>query len=130
MPNFKMRYLLIVLVPLAVAGCVSAEDQRAMDQEKCSSFGFQPGTDSFAKCMMKQSAQRDDDDQRSLDRINAQEQRDKDRKATRRGNDSSIDTRPSYDRDGNPNFDTQGNYQGCNGIGCQVDNPDDDDNDN
>ncbi|WP_263486207.1 MULTISPECIES: hypothetical protein [unclassified Mesorhizobium] len=27
---------------------------------------------------------------------------------------------------GNPSFDTQGNYQGCNGIGCQVDAPDDD----
>lgn len=76
--------------------------------------------------MMKQNAQRDEDDQRYLDRLHAREQRDKDRKAARRNNDDSIDPRPSYDRDGNPNFDTQGNYQGCNGIGCSVDNPDDD----
>jgi hypothetical protein len=27
---------------------------------------------------------------------------------------------------GNPNFDKQGNYQGCHGIGCEVDTPDDD----
>ncbi|MBX3693432.1 DUF3011 domain-containing protein [Dokdonella sp.] len=35
-----------------------------------------------------------------------------------------IDTRPQFDRDGNPNFDVHGNYQGCHGLGCQVDNPD------
>ena len=127
MPKFKMRYLLIALVPLAAAGCVSVEDQRAMDQDKCASFGFQQGTDGFANCMMQQSTQRDYDEQRSLDRINAQEQRDRDRKKAHRRRDSYIDSRPSFDRDGNPNFDTQGNYQGCNGIGCQVDNPDDDD---
>lgn len=125
MPAFKARYLLLAFLPLAAAGCVSAEDQRAADQNKCASFGFQPGTDAFANCMMKQNAQRDEDDQRYLDRLHEREQRDKDRKAARRNNDDAIDTRPSYDRDGNPNFDTQGNYQGCNGIGCQVDNPDD-----
>ncbi|WP_435655886.1 hypothetical protein [Brucella pituitosa] len=42
--------------------------------------------------------------------------------------DQTIDTSPRYDRNGNPNFDTNGNYQGCNGIGCEVDNPDDNDN--
>jgi len=123
MPNFRMRYVLLAMVPLAVAGCVSAEDQRAMDQEKCSSFGYRPGTDSFADCMMKQSVQRDEDEQRFEDRM---ERRDRERREARRRQDDVIDTRPSYDRDGNPNFDTQGNYQGCRGIGCEVDNPDDD----
>lgn len=44
-----------------------------------------------------------------------------------RGRDHSqdIDPRPSFDRDGNPNFDTHGNWQGCHGMGCLVDNPDD-----
>ncbi|MHA6646098.1 hypothetical protein [Mesorhizobium sp. A623] len=127
MPNFKMRYVLLALVPLAVVGCVSTEEQRSMDQEKCASFGYAQGTDGFADCMMKQSSQRADDEQRSLDRMNAQEQRDRDRKEARRKRDSYVDTRPSYDKDGNPNFDTQGNYQGCNGVGCLVDNPGDDD---
>jgi len=36
----------------------------------------------------------------------------------------AIDDRPQFDKDGNPNFDTQGNYQGCHGEGCKVDNPD------
>jgi hypothetical protein len=40
--------------------------------------------------------------------------------------DRTVDDRPQYDREGNPNFDTQGNYQGCHGIGCEVDTPDDD----
>ncbi|WP_348639330.1 hypothetical protein [Aquamicrobium sp. LC103] len=100
-----------------------------MDQEKCASFGYRPGTDNFANCMMVQNSQRAEEEERSLDRMAAQEQRDRDRREARRRDDSDIDTRPSFDRDGNPNFDTQGNYQGCHGIGCEVDNPDDADDD-
>lgn len=36
----------------------------------------------------------------------------------------NIDTRPQFDKDGNPNFDTHGNWIGCHGMGCDVDNPD------
>lgn len=42
------------------------------------------------------------------------------------GGDRVIDTRPQFDRQGNPNFDTRGNYIGCHGMGCEVDQPDDD----
>ncbi|AZN68923.1 DUF3011 domain-containing protein [Acinetobacter haemolyticus] len=35
-----------------------------------------------------------------------------------------IDNRPQFDKDGNPNFDTHGNWIGCHGMGCEVDNPD------
>lgn len=38
--------------------------------------------------------------------------------------DHSVDTTPQFDKNGEPNFDTQGNYQGCHGVGCLVDNPD------
>lgn len=126
MPKPTFKLLPILFLPLVMAGCVSAEDQRAMDQDRCNSFGFQLGTDAFANCMMQQSALRDEDEQRSLDRIEAQERRDRERREARRANDSYIDPRPSFDRDGNPNFDTEGNYIGCHGIGCEVDNPDDD----
>lgn len=119
---------MIALVPLALAGCVSSEEQRSMDQDKCSSFGFEQGTTAFANCMMKQSAQRDENEQRFEDRVNEREQRNRDRKRRHRHNDD-IDYRPQYDKDGNPNFYTKGNYQGCHGIGCQVDNPDDDSDD-
>jgi hypothetical protein len=39
--------------------------------------------------------------------------------------DGTIDTRPQFDRQGNPNFDTRGRYIGCHGVGCEVDPPDD-----
>lgn len=35
-----------------------------------------------------------------------------------------FDSRPAFDKEGNPNFDTQGGYIGCHGVGCEVDNPD------
>ena len=126
MPKFIML-LSMFLLSMAVTGCVSVEDQRSMDQDKCSSFGYRPGTDRFADCMMEQSSQRAENEQRAQDRIAAQERRKRERRQARR-DDRNLDTRPSYDRDGNPNFDTKGNYQGCRGIGCEVDNPDDDDN--
>lgn len=124
MPKLTVKLLPFLLLALAAAGCVSTEDQRAMDTEKCSSFGFQPGTDAFATCMMRQDSQRAADEQRSLDRMEAQDRLNRDRQAAQRSDE--IDTRPSFDRDGNPNFDTDGNYIGCHGIGCEVDNPDDD----
>ena len=128
MPIFKMRYLLIALVPLALAGCVSAEDQRTTDQDKCASYGYQPGTNRFADCMMGQDRQRADDQRRTMDDLQRQDRRDRRRQRDLESTAGSnvIDDRPQYDKDGNPNFDTKGNYQGCNGIGCQVDNPDDD----
>lgn len=32
--------------------------------------------------------------------------------------DRVIDNRPQFDKDGNPNFDTHGNWIGCHGLGC------------
>lgn len=45
-----------------------------------------------------------------------------DKPASDSGSDA-IDTRPSFDKDGNPNFDTKGNWIGCHGAGCGVDAP-------
>ncbi len=52
---------------LLLAGCgPTAEQQAAMDaaqraadQQKCTGFGFAPGTDAFAHCMMGIASQRD-----------------------------------------------------------------------
>lgn len=123
MTKLKLRYLLLALVPLAVAGCVTDEE---IDQDKCSSFGFSPGSNAFANCMMEQSARREDELRRYTEERHAREERDRERKKERkRREQSQIDDRPQFDRDGNPNFDTEGNYQGCHGVGCDVDNPDD-----
>lgn len=123
MTSLKLRHILLAFVPLTVIGCVTADE---VNQDTCSSFGFRPGTDAFANCMMEQSARHEADEQRAQDRIYAQEQRDRERKRERRRREESqIDTRPQFDKDGNPNSDTQGNYVGCHGAGCEVDNPDD-----
>lgn len=34
-----------------------------------------------------------------------------------------VDTSPHFDKQGNPNYDTDGNYIGCHGVGCLVDAP-------
>lgn len=120
MKSFKFRHMLFALLPLAVAGCVTAEE---VDQDKCSSFGFRPGTDAFANCMMEQSARHDDEERRYMDGLHERQERER-KKERRRREESQIDTRPQFDKDGNPNFDTQGDYIGCHGVGCQVDNPD------
>lgn len=41
-----------------LTGCISVEQQRAMDQQRCQDFGFMPGTDAMANCMMNVSQQR------------------------------------------------------------------------
>ncbi|WP_434627911.1 hypothetical protein [Chromobacterium sp. CV08] len=43
----------------ALTACASPEEIRAMDQRTCTGYGFQPGTDNYANCMMKQSDKRD-----------------------------------------------------------------------
>ena len=129
MPKFRMRYVLVALLPLAVAGCISDEDQRAMDQDKCASYGYRPGSSRFADCMMERDQRRADDQRRTMESLEAQDRKDRRRRKELEASAkaSVIDDRPQYDKDGNPNFDTKGNYQGCHGIGCEVDNPDDDD---
>lgn len=42
----------------------------------------------------------------------------------RRSNNDYVDPTSRFDKDGNPNFDTDGNYQGAHGLGALVDNPD------
>jgi hypothetical protein len=76
-----------VALGLLLAGCVSPEKQRAMDQQTCAGYGFSPGTDSFANCMMTTAQKRQE--QRAADRrqqemnatIAAQAQRDRDAQA-------------------------------------------------
>lgn len=48
-----MRQLLTALpLALVLAACTTAAEQKAADEKKCQGYGFQPNTDSFAKCMM------------------------------------------------------------------------------
>ncbi|AUH51067.1 hypothetical protein CXB49_09705 [Chromobacterium sp. ATCC 53434] len=44
-----------------LTSCASPEEIRAMDQGACTGYGFQPGTDNYANCMMKQADKRQQD---------------------------------------------------------------------
>ncbi|MDI3306836.1 MAG: hypothetical protein QJR07_07000 [Acetobacteraceae bacterium] len=46
------------LLGLMLSGCVSEEQIAADDRAKCQSYGFQPGTDGFANCMMQRESAR------------------------------------------------------------------------
>jgi len=77
-----MRVVHVSVFAMAVAflaGCVSPEEQCAMDQRQCTGYGFAPGTDAFANCMMTTSQQRDA--QMAADRRAADERAAADRRA-------------------------------------------------
>ncbi len=65
MHAFVIPGLAITLSLLAACGPTPEEQaamaaaQRAADQNKCQGYGFQPGTDSFANCMMTTASQRE-----------------------------------------------------------------------
>jgi hypothetical protein len=43
----------LAVIAALLSGCgPTAAEQRAMDEQKCHSFGFQFGTDAFATCLM------------------------------------------------------------------------------
>jgi hypothetical protein len=52
--------LLLTGLILPLAGCQTPEQQIASDQDRCRGFGFVPGTDAFADCMMQTADRRDD----------------------------------------------------------------------
>ncbi|MGU3555132.1 hypothetical protein [Methylobacterium radiotolerans] len=43
---------------LGLAACVTPQERHALDQNQCYTFGFEPGTDGFAECMMGLHQQR------------------------------------------------------------------------
>lgn len=50
-----MRYWILPAMALAVllSGCMTPEQQRAADEEKCRSYGFKKRNDAFAECMQR-----------------------------------------------------------------------------
>ena len=45
--------LLAVSMPLALFGCVSPREMTARHQAACASYGFQPGTEGYANCLLQ-----------------------------------------------------------------------------
>lgn len=57
-----------LLLTLTVTGCISAEEQMQRDQASCSAFGFSPGSDAFAQCVMQTANRREDNNRAELER--------------------------------------------------------------
>jgi hypothetical protein len=56
----KAILLLMLSVTIFLFSCgPTAEEQHAADQQQCSDFGYQAGTDAFANCMMKLDSKRE-----------------------------------------------------------------------
>ncbi|WP_109125324.1 hypothetical protein [Dyella sp. C11] len=55
-----------VMIGLSLCACLSGcetvtpQQQHASDEQTCASYGYQPGTDKFADCMMSTAHRRDD----------------------------------------------------------------------
>lgn len=50
-----MRLWLVPAVALTVllSGCMTAEEQRAADEQRCREYGFKKRNDAFAECMQR-----------------------------------------------------------------------------
>lgn len=49
----KLKIIMLLLTASVLAGCVSAEEQRALDEEKCRAYGFTKRNDAFAECLQR-----------------------------------------------------------------------------
>ena len=69
--------LLIAIASSTLSGCGLDDAVSGMNmaqfRQQCAGFGFQPGTDAFAKCMMQQSTEREQFNQHIVDQENKQD---------------------------------------------------------
>ncbi|GMB81246.1 hypothetical protein NN6n1_20290 [Shinella zoogloeoides] len=43
----------LAAIAVVIAGCQTAEEMRAADEDRCLSYGFRPRTDAFAECLQR-----------------------------------------------------------------------------
>ncbi len=48
----RIRTIAAIALALAASGCITPAEQRAIDEARCSSYGFRPKTDGFASCLL------------------------------------------------------------------------------
>jgi hypothetical protein len=85
----KLEALAVSFVMCAsLSGCMDPAqiraEQHASDRERCTGYGYQPGTDAFADCMMRSDEKREYAEQRERQQADEKRQRDADRKARMR----------------------------------------------
>jgi hypothetical protein len=53
MSKILIRLAAVAATALLLAGCQTAAEIRANDENKCSAYGFRPNTDAFAECLQR-----------------------------------------------------------------------------
>jgi hypothetical protein len=48
-----IRPAALAAVAIVLAGCQTAEEVRARDENRCVAYGFRPRTDAFAECLQR-----------------------------------------------------------------------------
>ncbi|MET3793835.1 hypothetical protein [Aquamicrobium terrae] len=48
-----LRTTAVIVLGFLLSGCMTAEQQRAADEEKCRSYGFTRKNDAFAECLQR-----------------------------------------------------------------------------
>jgi hypothetical protein len=49
----RLWFLPVLALTALLAGCMTSEQQRAADEERCRSYGFKKRNDAFAECMQR-----------------------------------------------------------------------------
>lgn len=49
----KLWLLPVLALTVLLAGCMTAEERRAADEERCRDYGFKKRNDAFAECMQR-----------------------------------------------------------------------------
>lgn len=61
-----------VLIALTLAACsTTAEERRALDQQRCAGYGFNANSEAFANCLLTLDLDRRADQRARLDRLQA-----------------------------------------------------------
>ncbi|MFZ5683400.1 MAG: hypothetical protein ACOY9C_02065 [Pseudomonadota bacterium] len=47
------RSVALVVVPVALSGCITAAEMAARHRQACLTYGFTPGTDAYANCLLQ-----------------------------------------------------------------------------
>lgn len=53
MSTYLTRFAALAATALLLAGCQTAAEMRANDENKCRAYGFRPNTDAFAECLQR-----------------------------------------------------------------------------
>ena len=49
----RFWFLPVLALAVLLGGCMTAEQQRAADEERCRDYGFKKRNDAFAECMQR-----------------------------------------------------------------------------